>query len=95
MKNEDADLELYKNHKYPERKWKDKQCDKYFTKVVGIALDEPTLGQSTDCLNCYPLIELIKEKTAITECRGDIIQLLTTIHCRSFQYFRVHCKTSF
>ena len=31
MKNKDADLELYKNHKYPERKWKDKQCDKYIS----------------------------------------------------------------
>ena len=45
-----------------------------FTKVVAIALDEPTLGQSTDCLNCYQLVELIKEKTAINEGRGDIIQ---------------------
>ena len=52
-----------------------------FSKAVAIALDEPTLGQSTDCLNCCRLVELIKEKLAITEDRGEIIQLLTIVPC--------------
>ena len=46
-----------------------------FSKEVAIALDEPTLGQSTDQLNCCQLLELIKEKLAITEDRGENIQL--------------------
>ena len=46
-----------------------------FSKAVAIALDEPALGQSTDHLNCCQLLELIKEKLAITEDRGEIIQL--------------------
>ena len=52
-----------------------------FSKAVAIALDEPALGQSTDCLNCCRLVELIKEKLAITEDRGEIIQLLTVVTC--------------
>ena len=32
-----------------------------FSKAVAIALDEPALGQSTDCLNCCQFVELIKE----------------------------------
>ena len=46
-----------------------------FSKAVAIALDEPALGPSTDHLNCCQLLELIKEKLAITEDRGEIIQL--------------------
>ena len=52
-----------------------------FSKAVTIALDEPALGQSIDCLNCCWLVELIKEKVAITEDRGEIIQLLTIVPC--------------
>ena len=51
-----------------------------FSKAVGIALDEPALGQNTDCLNCWQLVELIKEKLAITEDRGEII-ILTIVPC--------------
>ena len=43
-----------------------------FCKTVAIALDEPALGQSTSCLNCCQLVELIKEKFAITVDRGEI-----------------------
>ena len=52
-----------------------------FSKAVAIALHEPALGQSTDCLNCCWLDELIKEKLVITENRGEIIQLLTIVPC--------------
>ena len=38
-----------------------------FSKAVAIALDESTLGQSTNCLNCCRLVELIKKKLAIIE----------------------------
>ena len=48
-----------------------------FSKAIAIALDEPTPGQSIDCLNCCWLVELIKKKLGITEDRGEIIQLLT------------------
>ena len=51
-----------------------------FSKAVGIALDEPALGQNTDCLNCWQLVELIKEKLAFTEDRGEII-ILTIVPC--------------
>ena len=33
-----------------------------FRKAVAIALDEPTLGESTAFLNCCLLVELVKEK---------------------------------
>ena len=46
-----------------------------FSIAVATALDEPALGQNTDHLNCCQLLELIKEKLAITEDRGEIIQL--------------------
>ena len=52
-----------------------------FSKAVAIATDEPTLGQSTDCLNCCRLVELIQEKFAITADRGKITQLLTIVPC--------------
>ena len=52
-----------------------------FSKPVAIALDEPSVGQSTDCLNCCRLVELIKEKLVVTEDRGEIIQLLTIVPC--------------
>ena len=52
-----------------------------FTKVISIALDEPTLGKSTDCSSCSRLVELIKEKLANTENRTEIIQLLTIVPC--------------
>ena len=52
-----------------------------FGKAVAIALDEPALGQSTDCLHCCQLVEQIKEKLAITENREEIIQLLTIVFC--------------
>ena len=42
------------------------------SKEVAIAVDEPLLGQSTDCLNCCWLVELIKEKLAIAEDRGKM-----------------------
>ena len=42
------------------REKEDKQGDKCLSKPVAIALDEPALGQSTDCLNCCRLVELIK-----------------------------------
>ena len=46
-----------------------------FSIAVVIALDETAPGQNTDRLNCCPLVELIKEKLAITENRGENIQL--------------------
>ena len=52
-----------------------------FSKAVVIALDEPTFGESTNCLNYCRLLELIKKKLAITEDRGEIIQLLTIVPC--------------
>ena len=51
------------------------------SKEVAIAVDEPLLGQSTDCLNCCWLVELIKEKLAIAEDRGKMFQLLTILPC--------------
>ena len=49
------------------------------SKEVAIAVDEPLLGQSTDCLNW--LVELIKEKLAIAEDSGKMFQLLTILPC--------------
>ena len=52
-----------------------------FSKAVAIAVDEPAFGQSKDYLNCSRLVELVKEKLAITEDRGEIIPLLTIVPC--------------
>ena len=52
-----------------------------FSKAAAIALDEPTLVHSSDCSNCSSLIELIKEKLAVTDDRREIIQLLTIVPC--------------
>ena len=52
-----------------------------FSKAVAMTLNEPTLGQSTDCLNCCRLVEMIKKKLAITEDKGKIIQLKTIVPC--------------
>ena len=41
----------------------------------------PHLGKAPDCLNCCRLVKLIKEKLAITEDTGEIIQALTVVPC--------------
>ena len=50
-----------------------------FSRSVVIALDETTLGDNTDCLNCCQLVGMIKDKLKITKDRNEIIQLLTIV----------------
>ena len=49
------------------------------SKAAAIPLDESALAQSADCLNCCRLVKLIKEKLAITEDKGEIIQFSTIV----------------
>ena len=71
-----------------------------FSKAVAIALDEPALGQSTDCLNCCWLLswskknllslEIGRNYSTFNHCSSRLINLQSC----SFQHIRVHCKTS-